>query len=515
MQSPSGLGERDKPSHVFDRGTEWDGLTAFVGRTQPHAMLGIVSGRQRMGKTYLLRALVERHGGCYFGATAGTAVESLRQFGAALAEHTGSPVAFSFATWDDAISYLFAMAVPGKGERRGDDGSDLPCLVVIDEFPYLAKTAPELPSLIQREIDRFQTTESRMRLLLCGSAMSVMGGLLASTAPLRGRAQLELVVRPFGYRTAADFWEVADDPALAARLHAVVGGTPAYRRQFLANDVPESLGDFDDWICRTVLSPLSPLFREARYLLAEEADIRDIALYHSVLAAVAQGNTTRGGIAGYIGRKSVDISHPLNVLEDSHLLTRELDVFRAGKSQYRITEPLINFYEAVMRPAWVRLESGQAEEVWARSAERFAAQVAGPHFEAVCREYVLGPGRSLLGTSLGEVGGGVVADPKERRQIQIDVAVLEPGSGGNQPSAALLGEAKWGTVMGIGHLERLGRARELLTGRGTDTSRCVLACFSGAGFSDALRAEAARVGGVLLVGLDELYGRSVPTGAFD
>ncbi|MFE4990491.1 ATP-binding protein [Streptomyces mirabilis] len=467
-----------------------------------------------MGKTYLLRALVEQHGGFYFGATAGTEAESLRQFSAALAEYAGSPVAFSFGSWDDAISYLLGLAAPGRrGTRGGSTGgaTDSPFLVVIDEFPYLVKVAPELPSLIQREIDRFQVDESRMRLLLCGSAMSVMGGLLASTAPLRGRAQLELVVRPFGYRAAADFWGVAGDPALAARLHAVVGGTPAYRRQFLADDIPASLQDFDDWICRTVLSPFSPLFREARYLLAEEADIRDTALYHSVLAAVAQGNATRGGIASYIGRKSVDISHPLNVLEDSHLLMREVDIFRAGKSQYRITEPLINFYEAVMRPAWARLESGQAAEVWGQAAERFAAQVAGPHFEAVCRDYVLGPGRSLLSTSLGEVGSGVVTDPKERRQIQIDVAVVEPGSGGRRSSVALLGEAKWGTVMGVGHLERLGRARELLAGRGMDTERCGLACFSGAGFTDALRAEAER-GGVLLIGLDELYGRAMPTG---
>ncbi|MCT9144861.1 AAA family ATPase [Streptomyces violarus] len=492
----------DKPSRVYDRGSEWGALSSFVNRPLPHAMLGIVSGRRRMGKTYLLRALVESCGGFYFGATAGTEAESLRQFSAALADHVDSPAPFSFATWDDAISYLFGLAVPGR--REG------PFLVVIDEFPYLVKAAPELPSLIQRVIDRFQIEESGMRLLLCGSAMSVMGGLLASTAPLRGRAQLELVVRPFGYRAAADFWSVADEPALAARLHAVVGGTPAYRRQFLADDVPESMGDFDDWVCRTVLAPFSPLFREARYLLAEEADIRDTALYHSVLAAVAQGNATRGGIAGYIGRKSVDISHPLNVLEDSHLLVREADVFRAGKSQYRITEPLITFYEAIMRPAWARLESGQAAEVWARSAERFAAQVAGPHFEALCREYVLGPGRTLLDTSMGEVGCGVVTDSRERRQIQIDVAVVESGSGGGRSAVALLGEAKWGTVMGTNHLARLERARELLAGRGMDTTRCGLACFSAAGFSDALRDEAER-GGVLLIGLDELYGRTMPT----
>jgi hypothetical protein len=43
-----------------------------------------------------------------------------------------------------------------------------------------------------------------------------------------------------------------------------------------------------------------------------------------------------------------------------------------------------------------------------------------------------------------------------------------------------------------------------------DTTRCGLACFSAVGFSDALRAEAEE-GGVLLIGLDELYGRVLPT----
>ena len=66
-------------------------------------------------------------------------------------------------------------------------------------------------------------------------------------------------------------------------------------------------------------------------------------------------------------------------------------------------------------------------------------------------------------------------------------------------------------MLGVGHLERLSRARELLTGRGFDTAHCGLAFFSAAGFSDSLRAAAER-GGLLLVGLDELYGRAMPVG---
>jgi hypothetical protein len=79
--------------------------------------------------------------------------------------------------------------------------------------------------------------------------------------------------RPFDYTDAARFWG-ADDPKLALLLHAVVGGTPAYRREFVAFDTPSGLADFDAWVIRTVVNPQSPLFREARYLLAEETEAK-------------------------------------------------------------------------------------------------------------------------------------------------------------------------------------------------------------------------------------------------
>ncbi|MGI5269238.1 hypothetical protein ACQEUU_08815 [Nonomuraea sp. CA-218870] len=33
------------------------------------------------------------------------------------------------------------------------------------------------------------------------------------------------------------------------------------------------------------------------------------------MAAIAGGNATNGGIAGFVGRRSDQITHPLNVLE--------------------------------------------------------------------------------------------------------------------------------------------------------------------------------------------------------
>ena len=273
----------------------------------------------------------------------------------------------------------------------------------------------------------------------------------------------------------------------------------------MGGDSPASRTDFDAWVLRTVLNPQLPLFREARYLLAEETEIRDTALYHAVLGAIASGNATRGGIASHIGRKSTDIGHPLAVLEEAQLISRETDPFRKGRSLYRITEPLIIFYEAVMRREWTRLERGDTAGAWHNSQATFLSQVVGPHFEAVCRDLALASGGEVFGTVPGEVAAGVVADPLRRGQIQVDVAVFAPDEPGRPRRVLSLGEAKWDKVMSPGHLERLRRARDLLAVKGYDTTGARLTCYSGAGFDAELADRAAGDPLIQLVGLEELY----------
>lgn len=466
-------GREPKPAHIFGRVAEWNGLISFVSDARLGATLGVVSGRRRQGKSYLLQALAAATGGIYFPALELTEALSLRLFADELVRFSRSPVP-PFRDWADAIQYLFGLI------------GDRPVPVVLDEFPYLAKAAPALPSIIQRELGPGGSGQaSRARLLLCGSAMSVMGGLLSGSAPLRGRAGLELVIQPFRYRDAAKFWEI-DDPALAVLMHAVVGGTPAYRRELLREDTPADLVDFDSWVIRTVLNPQTPLFREARYLLAEEAEIRDPSLYHSVLAAVAEGNNTSGGIASYIGRKSNEIAHPLRVLEDCRLLSKEPDLLRAGRARYRITEPLITFYQAIMSREWTRLELGGGSAVWPGARVRFLSQVVGPHFESICRDYAITVDPGVFGRLPGEVGSGVVSDPANRTQLEVDVVVLAPAEPGRPREILSLGEAKWDRVMDLRHVERLRRARDLLAVKGFDTRHAALTCYSGAGFSRPL-----------------------------
>jgi AAA+ ATPase superfamily predicted ATPase len=487
-----------RPEDMFDREREWASLTAFATDASAGATLGVVSGRRRQGKTFLLRALCQASRGFYFSADEATDRESLNRLGALLAQHSDAPAPFIFDTWHSAVDALFAL---GRGGQ-------IP--VVIDEFPYLARANPQLPSIIQNAFAPLRTERdaSRTRLLLCGSAISFMERLLSGNAPLRGRAGLELMVPTLDHQLAAEFWGI-DDAATAMKVNAIVGGTPAYRREFARDDTPSGPDDFDSWVLRTVLSPASPLFREARYLLADEPELHDTALYHSVLAAIAAGNSHRGGIGSYLGRRSGDLAHPLTVLEDCGLITRDPDVFKENRTSFRIAEPLVTFYHAVMRPIWSDLEhTRDATRLWQRSRRRFTSNVLGPQFEHVCRQWLrhMAPA-DLLSDYSNRVGSGTVNDVANKTSYEVDVVAFGLDDDNRRPLIGI-GEAKWADTMGMGHLERLRRIRSLLATQGRLGAKDArLMCFSGSGFTDELTHAADQDDSIVLIGVDDLYKR--------
>ncbi|WP_153455671.1 AAA family ATPase [Streptomyces smaragdinus] len=479
---------------MFDRNVEWSELTAFAGNPQPGPSLGVVSGRRRQGKSFLLDSLAEATGGFYFQALEASRSESLAMLGRAVADYAGRSVPDRPGNWAEAVDLLF------------DLGRETPTVVVLDEFPYLARADDSLPSALQAAIGtrtpRHLTRSPR--LLLCGSALSFMGGLLSGTSPLCGRAGLNLVVQSLPYRQAAAFWGIGD-PRLAVLTHAVVGGTPAYRNEFVAGDTPEGFADFDAWMCRSVLNPASAIYGEAPFLLAAESELRDRSLYHSVLAAVAQGNETSGGIANYLGRPRTDAALPLTVLRNCGLIAVEDDVFRRNRPRYRVAEPLIAFHHAVVRPEQAAFDRRRTSAAWARSQDTFLSKVVGPHFEHLCREWVLDHADpATFGGMPVRAAAGTVADPEARTSHEVDVVVH--GAVGQDTGVLLsVGEVTWGRLMDLPDLARLHHILGLLTARGIDTVHALPACYSGVGFTPALRAAEGR-GEVVLVDLERVYG---------
>jgi AAA+ ATPase superfamily predicted ATPase len=464
----------EKPSDVFDRDWEWDQLTRFAAGAGPGASIGVVSGRRRQGKTFLLEGLCEVAGGFFYAATETLPrAEALRQIGQAVADFRSQPGAIHYDDWAQAFDGLLALAESG------------PIPVVLDEFPYLVRDAPELPSVIQRALSprRRQRQRSQARVLLCGSSLSFMGQLLMGSAPLRGRSALELIVHTFDFRLARKFWGITDH-RLAALTYFVVGGTPAYRGEYLPG---VEIRDFDAFVTGHVLNPASPLFREVRALLAEDPALRETGLYHTVLAAVAEGNVTRGAVANRLERKSTDISHHLTVLKEAGLLRPEPDAFRARRTRYDIIEPLVRFHHVVVRPHWSQLERGRPQRtaaIWRDQQAQFHSQVAGPTFERMCRQWTQDfAAPDTVGGTATTVCTGVVYDKARRASHEVDVVALA-----DRNQVLAIGEAKWGDTLDTHHLARLAHISNLLDTQGRRPQRLLL--FSGAGFTPDLETHA-------------------------
>jgi hypothetical protein len=464
-----------KPGEIFDRDGEWDSLVRFATDDEARTRFGIVYGRRRQGKSWLLERVADRAGGWYWEGIEGTRRQQLDAFAGAFRRWTALPAAPRFDGWDEALQALWEVGPP---------------LVVLDEFQHLVASAPELPSVLQARVSR----QGGPRLIVCGSALSPMRRLLGTDAPLRGRASLELIVRPFDYRSAARYWRLKDRTR-AVQLHALVGGTPAYL-DFAGGRSPADFATFDDWVCDVLLSPAGALFREGR-LLTDEPTLQDRGLYHGVLAAVAAGCTRRGQIAAALGRPENTLAHPLNALVDLALLERIDDPIHARRSAFRLGEPLLRTYEVLIAPNERAIERRGARRLWPSLRATASAQIYGPHFEHIAREWVAThASEQTLGGVPNAVGPSLAHDAAAKKEHEIDVVACS----GRRVLA--LGEAKWAAQpVGPGVLDELERKKALLGPRGADAR---LLIFSSGGFDRELGARA-RQRGVGLVDLDRLY----------
>ncbi|MFE6683268.1 ATP-binding protein [Streptomyces sp. NPDC057729] len=485
-------GRTAKPDRLFDRDDEWAALMSFSSDPHPGTGLGVVMGRPRQGKTLLLESVARATGGFYFCGQQATEAEALRRVSEEYARYQQVARPSHWRDWKEGLDALLAL-----GDTR-------PLPVIIDSFTDLVAASPALPSIIHgalRHLDR-PPLENRARLLLGGETAPVMTRLFASSSSLRALAALKLDIQPLDFRKAAQLWGI-DDPRLAFLVYTVVGGTPAYRHDYVGDDVPVDRDDFDGWVCRTVLNPRTPLFHEARHLLDEETGPWNRGTCHSVRAALARGCTTHGEIATFLGQQLTDASRALAVLRDHGLLRSQTDGLQPGITRHHIAEPLLAFEHAVTRPRRAALEQSDAETVWADARTDFNTLVAGPRFAQVCRDWASRfADWAAFGTERGTASYGSLSDLSATAGLDAEVVVRRRDGHMTGPLLSV-GLARWHTGMDIHHLQRLRRILDALDSR-EDLSRVRPALYGASGFSPELHAAHAR-GEVLLVDLERLY----------
>jgi uncharacterized protein len=479
-----------RPAALFDREAEWSALATFAASAEGRPGIGIVHGRRRHGKTWMLEHLARATGGFVFQALEETREAALGTFQRAVSSWGGLPAlpGARFEDWPSAIRAACEIA----GGRP----------IVIDELPYLLRDSGELPSAIQAAFDAARSERHPwFRLLLCGSALSVMTQLLTGTKALRGRARLDLMVDGFDFRQARAFWRIGD-PSVAFLVDAVIGGAPGYRE--LLDDPPHRAEDIGEWLSSGILNPAHALFREADFLLSEDPSMTDRALYRSIIASVAGGQATRTGVARELGRKEGLLDFPLRQLERARFVVREHDLLRPNRPLLRVPDPILRFHFAVLRRDLARFEARHTRAAWRDAQERFASQVVGPHFESMARAWTrrYASDRTVGGPER-DVGFVRVHDAERRQAFEVDVVVVARRR--DRVRLVAIGEAKGGSARRrLDDLARLERLRGLLAAR-ADTTRTRLLLFGRAGFEPDVVEAARGRSDVELVDLHRMY----------
>jgi len=456
---------------LIDR--EQERALLLAARDNPPSLV-VLTGRRRVGKSFLLASVLTGPRVVSFHADEHREEDQLDLLAQEASRLLpGNPPLF-LPDWSDALELFEREAIVGG-----------PLVLVLDEFQYLCVTQPALPSMIQRAWDRWQRERIPITLVLSGSALSFMEGLLTYSAPLYGRATQRPFLTPLDYRAAAGFVRSTNAEALLRR-YAVLGGTPQY--QMWAGDRP-----LERVVREAILAKGQPLYEDPLHLLREGEGIRDPGTYVAILRAIATGATQYNEIATRAGIASGNLSSRLARLEELGYVMPWKPLAPGGRGRrasYRIADPYFRFFFRYVFPNRSRLERGRAAEV-AGEVLADLDNLMGRAFEDCCRTWV---GRYAEEQTVGaseELGSWWSRDGS----VEIDVVGVAKGR------CTFLGSCKWGRRAGVQVLDDLHDAQAALGGKAMTAQ---LAIFARSGFDAALRRRAAEED-VLLVTAADLF----------
>ena len=171
----------------------------------------LVYGKRRVGKSTLLSEAAKSFEGVVINhmCVTSTFEGNMELIYQSVSEGLGLPN-IRFGSFFEMMDYLKTL--------------DKKILLIIDEYPYLKQTKKknEVDSYMQAVIDRLP---ENVKLVLCGSYITVMKELLEEGNPLFGRFSLIQHIRDFDYLDAAKFYPELDLRDKVA-FYAVFGGSP-------------------------------------------------------------------------------------------------------------------------------------------------------------------------------------------------------------------------------------------------------------------------------------------------
>lgn len=454
-------------------------MGGFVGRREELEMLErsfgepsafLVYGRRRIGKTALLRRFCEGKRHVYLMCQNSSRSDNLRYIAKSVSRFTGSPTG-PYEDYGDALRDIGLIC------------AEAPTVVVIDEYQWLASTDGAVSSSLQEFID-LSLPETKSMLILCGSSVGSMRAEGEDPdRPLYGRFRRVLALGPLTLRECAEFHPGMPDGDLL-RLYLTVGGVPAYHERMRGATYRECVEEafaYGGWA-----------EDEASSLLRMEPACNRHA--PAVLSAIGSGASRLRDVADRAGLDSSLCLKTLKALEAVGVVGRAVPMLGAPKSPaYRIDDYLLSFYFGVLSENRLIVENNPPAMAYG-ALEQTVSSHLGRMFEVYCEGLVA---RSY---PVKELGKWWLDDSRRGVHEELDI-VAKVYSGGRRRD--LLVECKLTSKKaGIGEYRDLERRSRI-----AEAKDCRLMLISPSGFDEKLASLAEREG-LLLAGMDEVFGRS-------
>ena len=406
------------------------GMDMFIGREKEIRALErlyqsdkfefvVIYGRRRVGKTALINHFIDGKKAIYFMGVESNEKQNLENFSKSIIEYSsGIQTETSFSSYQSALEYVFKLS---ENER---------VILVIDEYPYVARSSKSLATTLQMLIDKYKDN-SKLMLILCGSSMSYMEDhVLAYKAPLYGRRTAQMKIMPFDFEECCAYLDGFSDED-KAYIYGIVGGTPQYLLQI------EDKLSVEENIKNTYLNPMSFLFEEPLNLLKQE--VREPAIYNAIITAVATGHSKMSEISTKAGESTTVCSGYLKNLIDLGIIKKETPYGEKAskKTIYSIEDNMFYFWYRFVLDNSSAIARGAVNLVY-RKIETQRNDYMGRIFEEICAQYLwkmlLDGDAPIEFTSLGRWWGN---DPRKKKQVEIDIM------GEQDSTSAIFAECKW------------------------------------------------------------------------
>ena len=413
---------------LVDRQTERTGLRQLLERQGP--VLALVTGRRRVGKTFLLSNTWPDAQLFYFVATEATSTVNRRELLQAISRTFGQDInPEDYPTWRTVFRLLFELAAPH------------PLVIVLDEFQFLMGKKDGIPSQLSAVFD-VHRDQRPFVLVLSGSAVRTMEHLNAGDAPLYGRFSRVFSLKPFDYFDAAAMmtFTALRDRALA---YGVFGGTPRYLTTLRSGCTVEEA------IAAEVLAPGGDVRVQVETVIDQERGLRKQHEYKALLRAMGAGHTTASNIATFAGTEP---GNATKIMLDKLVLLGYVAAERnfAAKPnapiRYVLDDNALRFHHEFVERYRSELARYSAPDVFRQHIAPRLDTYMGHVFERIAREaYIrLGP---LLGLPMLDEWGrweGTVTHRQsaavEPRSYEIDIVARLTGG------SMMTGAVKWGDL---------------------------------------------------------------------